>query len=69
MFRFEVTAISTAPRRPENDRVHRRVGQRHDGRAGQRSTGTHQLAVKRYARQRMSFVETLDTKIDVLGHG
>lgn len=54
---------------PENDRVHRRVGQRHDGRAGQRSTGTHQLAVKRYARQRMSFVETLDTKIDVLGHG
>lgn len=52
-----------------NDRVHRRVGQRHDGRAGQRSTGTHQLAVKRYARQRMSFVETLDTKIDVLGHG
>ncbi len=46
-----------------------RVGQRHDGRAGQRSTGTHQLAVKRYARQRMSFVETLDTKIDVLGHG
>lgn len=57
------------PETPENDRVHRRVGQRHDGRAGQRSTGTHQLAVKRYARQRMSFVETLDTKIDVLGHG
>ena len=69
MFRVRGHGHLDRPETPENDRVHRRVGQRHDGRAGQRSTGTHQLAVKRYARQRMSFVETLDTKIDVPAMG